>query len=139
VEELHNYVKVNKLEAYVEFRGFVKDMDAFYKEIHVNILPSFTESFPYALLEGGIRKKGTIASRVGGVVEMIEDGVSGRLVESANPKALAAAMVQAIENPDRFIGYGETFYQAILEKFTDEAMANRHLLIYKELIKKSKT
>lgn len=134
-QDLYDYVKDNKLKDNVEFKGYVKDMDGFYDEISVNILPSFTESFPYALLEGGIRRKGTIASKAGGIVEMISDGSTGRLFEVGAAGELAGIMIEFIENPELTQIYGNAFNQKIEDSFSNIAMSKRHVELYKKLKK----
>ncbi len=134
VEELYAYVKKNNLVDFVTFKGYVKDMDAFYDSIDVNILPSSTESFPYALLEGGIRQKGTIASKAGGIVEMIEDGKSGLLFDVGDSHALAELMKKLINNQNLIQVYGKNFRQRIVAEFSAESMAKRHIELYKEIM-----
>ena len=61
------------------FAGWLTDTDSFYNAIDVNVLTSLSETFPYALTEGARMHCATIASRVGGVPDLIEDGVQGLL------------------------------------------------------------
>lgn len=136
VEDLHEYVKDNQLEGIVSFKGYVKDMDAFYDDIDVNILPSFTESFPYALLEGGIRKKGTIASDAGGIVEMIEDKKSGLLFPAGDAKALAECMKTYMIRPKLVHQLGQAFASRVEENFSSESMARRHVDLYEDIMNK---
>lgn len=58
----------------------------------VLVLPSFAEGVPVALMEAMVSGRPVIATRVGGVAELVEDGVSGRLVAPGNARALADAM-----------------------------------------------
>lgn len=138
VDELNEYVSKYELQDNVEFIGFTKDIDGFFETISVNILPSYTEGMPYSLLEGGIRSKGTIASRTGGIVEMIEDLVSGRLFEVANSDELATIMIEIINNPELAKEYGENFRQKVINEFSDTVMANRHVEIYTKILNKDR-
>lgn len=132
VEELHQYVKENNLSDSVEFVGYITDIESFYHSIDVNILPSYTESFPYALLEGGIRSIGTIASKAGGIVEMI-DADTGLLFEVGSGADLAKKMIQLMVEPSTIEHYGKNFKQRIIDNFSDVAMAKRHKAIYEEI------
>lgn len=58
------------------------------------VLPSFAEGVPVALMEAMVSKRPVIATRVGGVAELVEDGVSGRLVAPGDASALAEAMIE---------------------------------------------
>ena len=135
-ERLHTYVKENGLNNHVEFLGFVTDMQAFYEEIDVNILPSYTESFPYALLEGGERGIATIASKAGGIVEMIEDKETGKLFDVGDAKALAQIMMDMIDHKYDLQVLGMKFRSKIHDSFSDYAMAKRHIEIYSDILEK---
>jgi L-malate glycosyltransferase len=135
VDGLHRYVKENGLGAYVEFVGYITEINGFYDQIDVNILPSYTESFPYALLEGGIRGIGTIASKAGGIIEMFTDD-TGRLFEVGNSQDLAVKMIELLDHPDRIQQLGLRFKQRIVDNFSDVAMAKRHIEIYREILSK---
>lgn len=134
VDELYDYVKEHKLDDAVDFIGFSKDINQFFETITVNILPSYTEGMPYSLLEGGIRSKGTIASKTGGIVEMIEDRLSGRLFEVANSDELASIMIELMNNPELAYEYGENFRTKVINEFSDTVMAQRHVDIYEKIV-----
>lgn len=136
-KELKDYVKENDLDFYVEFLGFVKDMDAFYASIDVNILPSYTEGFPYSLLEGGARGIATVASSAGGIVEMIDDGVNGRLFPPGDDNRLALIMEELMHHKEALIPLGEQFRQKVEEQFSDVAMGQKHIEIYQKIIRNS--
>ncbi len=134
VDELHGYVKDHGLDDLVEFVGYITDIDKFYETISINILPSETETFPYALLEGGIRAKGTIASNAGGIVEMIDDKVSGLLFDVGDSAQLAGHMMTLMEDKERANRYGLAFRKHIIEKFSDISMARRHKDVYEKIV-----
>lgn len=133
VDGLHHYVSENHLDDYVDFVGFITEMNGFYNQIDVNILPSYTESFPYALLEGGIRGIGSIASKAGGIVEMFTQD-TGRLFEVGNPMDLAEKMIEFLENQELAKQLGINFKHRIEANFSDVAMAKRHVEIYQNIL-----
>lgn len=81
-DELVRLVKAGNLEDKFTFTGFLKDIYSFINFIDINTLTSRSESFPYVLMEGARMKKPTIASAVGGIPDLIENGVTGLLFES---------------------------------------------------------
>lgn len=131
VQGLYDYVDDHRLQEFIKFKGFVSDMDDFYNQVDAVILPSFTESFPYALLEAGIRKKGVIASKAGGIVEMIKDKKTGMLFDVGEAEQLADLIIEFMETPSRCLEYGEVFREKIIESFSDKAMAESHINNYK--------
>ena len=68
------------------------------KNFDIFVLPSLKEGLPYVILEAGLAGLPVIASNVGGIPEIIENGKEGLLVHPANPEELAAAIKKLVEN-----------------------------------------
>ena len=135
-----SYVKDNNLEGRVYMAGQIMNsvvMNSFYKHIDVNTLSSYSESFPYALLEGARMKKATVATAVGGIPEMIESGKSGYLVPSGDYEAMADRFEELCNNDELRLKMGEAFYDRALNNFSVESMANTHINIYNKIIKET--
>lgn len=133
------YVNENGLNGRVHLAGQIMNsvvMNSFYKHIDVNTLSSYSESFPYALLEGARMRRATVATAVGGIPEMIEDNVSGYLVPSGDYNAFADRLEMLCNNDKLRLKMGNAFYDRALENFSVESMANTHINIYKKIIKK---
>jgi len=84
----------------VVFVGFRSPADAFIAACDVLVQPSLTEGLPNAVLEAMAAGRPVIASRVGGVPELVVDGETGLLVPPADPDALARAIVALLDDPD---------------------------------------
>jgi glycosyltransferase involved in cell wall biosynthesis len=80
------------------------------------------ECFPYAILEAMAMRRPAVCTAVGGLPEMVEDGVTGYLVPPANPRALAAALGRVLGSADRGRGMGEAARQRLEERFAFPAM-----------------
>lgn len=135
--EYKNYVFQNGLDDKVHFAGYIKVeslMNDFYSSIDVNCLTSYSESFPYALLEGASFKCPTVATAVGGIVEMIKDKETGILVPSGDSRAFADAILELYENPEKRKALGEAFYEDARVRFSVENMAKTHIEIYRNII-----
>jgi glycosyltransferase involved in cell wall biosynthesis len=76
----------------VIFTGRLPNIKSILNMADVAILPSRFEGFPFALLEAMACKLSVIASRVGGIPEMVQDKVSGLLIETANVQKLADSL-----------------------------------------------
>ncbi|MFP4191763.1 MAG: glycosyltransferase family 4 protein [Candidatus Hydrogenedentota bacterium] len=83
-------------KAPVQFLGMVHDMAAFYELADVAVLPSEMEALPMGLIEAAAWGLPAVATHVGGIPEVVEDGVTGRLVPPGDAAALRAAMEEAI-------------------------------------------
>lgn len=132
------YLDENNLRNRVYMAGQITDpvvMNSFYQSVDVNTLTSYSESFPYALLEGARMKRATVATAVGGIPEMIEDGKSGFLVQSGDAQMLADRMRRLCEDEKLNRALGEGFYNRASTLFSVEKMAETHIDIYKRVIK----
>ncbi len=86
------------LQVAVHLPGFIENASDKIDACDLFVLPSRTEALGYVLLEAGRAACAAIGTRVGGIPEVIEDGVSGRTVEPENPEALAAALRSLVED-----------------------------------------
>lgn len=133
-EALRTFVKDRGLEDLVSFLGHVEDPYSLFNAIDVNMLVSISESFPYALLEGVKMKRPFIATNVGGIPEMVGDSKGAVLFDVGDIDALGEILVDFKRNPDKIKPMGEAIYHQVEENFSIEAMAERHLNIYKKML-----
>lgn len=84
----------------VEFRGWVHDAQklAAFAESDIVVLPSRTEGMPNVLLEAMSVGRPVVATKVGSVPDLVEDGVEGLLVPSEDPDAFAAAILRLADD-----------------------------------------
>lgn len=97
-QHLLNLVRVRDLQSVVTFAGFQPNAMEYMADFDVVVLPSILEGFGIVLLEAMAMGKPIIASRVGGIPEAVEDGVTGILVSPADSHNLAEALVILLEN-----------------------------------------
>jgi glycosyltransferase involved in cell wall biosynthesis len=93
------------------------------------------ECFPYAILEAMAMRRPAVCTAVGGLPEMVEDGVTGYLVPPSDPHALAAALGRVLISADRGRGMGEAGRRRLEERFAFPAMlraAERELLAVRQ-------
>lgn len=98
--KIKNLASQLKLEDYVHFfppRPY-DQVPQYYKAADLIVLPSTSEGLPLAIIENMALGNVVIASNVGGIPELIEDGVTGLLVPPKNPEALAKAIINVLED-----------------------------------------
>ena len=98
--ELQDEVRRLGLENQVTFLGWQADMDAALARWDVLVQPSLEEGFGLAALEAMAAGLPVVATRVGGLPELVEDGATGLLVAPADPSALAGAVERLLRNRD---------------------------------------
>ncbi|MEP7028223.1 MAG: glycosyltransferase [Candidatus Eisenbacteria bacterium] len=86
------------LEERVRLPGFVEDVPALLAALDVFVLSSYLEGLGTSVLDAQAAGVPVVATRVGGIPEMIESGVTGLLVPPRDPEALAAAIAEALSD-----------------------------------------
>jgi glycosyltransferase involved in cell wall biosynthesis len=89
-------------------RSFVDDMPAIYAALDISVLPTYREGLPGVVLEAAAMKIPIVATRVTGCVDIIQDGVTGLLVNPGNTQELLAALKTLIRNPELRQKLGES-------------------------------
>jgi glycogen(starch) synthase len=93
--------------------------------IDILAMPSRTESFGIAYLEGWANSKPVIAARAGAVPELVRDGENGRLVEFGDPAGLANTILDLLSDPARSATMAEAGRKMTLSKYTWPAVTAR--------------
>jgi glycosyltransferase involved in cell wall biosynthesis len=98
------------------------------------VLPSLTEGLPNVVLEAFAWAKPVVASNVGGVPEVIEDGLSGILVPPARADLLAEAIEKHLLSKEMRREMGEAGYRKARSEFTFNRQTNTLAQIYLEVL-----
>jgi glycosyltransferase involved in cell wall biosynthesis len=114
-----------------------KDLPAYYSLMDVFIHPSLRDGMPNAVLEAMACGKTVIATPVGGVTDIIEDGVNGILVNVNDAAGLAEKMAEVLSQPEKQEAVGRSAREAVLHQFTLEKELQANLNIYASLGAKS--
>ena len=81
------------------------------------VLPSFAEGVPVVLMEAMAARRPVVATRIAGIPELVEDGVSGRIVPPGDGAALACAVCDILSAPDRAAAMGEAGRRKVEAEF----------------------
>ncbi|MCK4262308.1 glycosyltransferase [bacterium] len=119
----------------LKFLGLRQDIKEIMALLDVFILPSLWEGMPNVLLEAMALGKPIVATRVGGVEELIEDGVSGALVPPADEEALAGAVIHILARPDKGRGLGKVARKEAERRFPVEDMVGETEKLYGRLLR----
>ena len=98
------------------------------------IMPSLSESFGVAVLEAAACARPSIASRVGGVPEVLRDGETGLLVPPHDPAALAGAIVRLAGEPETCRRMGEAAHRFVCLRYRWEESLNQMTSLYEQII-----
>ena len=117
----------------VRFLGFRTDVARILAASDVVVLPSVAEAFGLVLAEAMAMRTAVVATRVGGIPELVEDGVTGILVPPASPEALAEAILSLLRDPARRMRLGEAGRSRVVEGFRFETMMKGYETLYETL------
>jgi len=121
------------LNADARFVGFVAEPAGLYRLADVVALVSEMEAFPTVLLEAAAYGKPVVASRVGGIPEIVADGVTGIVVAPGNVTAVGAAL-ERLQDAGLREGMGVAAHTAWRERFSGAQMAAALARVYDEAL-----
>src|SRR6266542_1794313 len=116
------------------FAGLRPDLDRFLPFLDLMVLPSFTEVLPNVVLEAFAAGVAVVATAVGGTPEVVEDGVSGRLVAPGDPDALAEAIRDVLSCEEQCKTMGHRGRQRVHDEFTFVAQARAYERLFTALV-----
>jgi len=116
----------------VRFLGFQRDVGAVLEALDVFVLSSLCEAIGYALLEAMAMSLPTIGTRVGGVPEVIVEGMTGSLVAARDPQALAAALRPLLASPELRGRMGQSGRERVIEHFNVRETVRQTIEVYRQ-------
>ena len=119
---------------HVRFTGFRDDVLAVMQQFEVFVFSSYLEGLGTAILDAMALRKPVVATRAGGIPEVVQDGVTGRVVPPRDPQALAQAVSQLLYHPEQGIRFGEAGRKRVEQHFTALQMATQTLQLYRRLL-----
>jgi len=134
--ELEKRAKKYGIFSHCRFPGFRKDMPRIYQAMDFLVLPSLTEGLPNVVLESFAYERPVVATAVGGVQEVVVDGVNGWLVPPQNSMKLADAILKMIRDPDGRERMGKAGREKVEREFTFDAQVPKLIEIYRKMFKR---
>lgn len=132
--ELELFTEGLDLTNRVHLTGVINEAGQLLKAFDFFVLPSITEALPYAILEAGLAKLPVVASRVGGIPEIITDNFSGILVNARKSQELAEAIKRYLTDKEKSLNFGHNLFETVTNKFSLEKMINSTVIIYNEML-----
>jgi glycosyltransferase involved in cell wall biosynthesis len=121
----------------VYFLGFCKDVRQVYAALDIFAMPSRCEALPYALLEAMTAQIPAVASRIGGVPEVVVPNQTGLLIPVGDSHALANALASLLSNPDLRQEMGRAARERIIQHFSEREMVAQTLALYRQLLNRT--
>ena len=135
--KLEAFVRQNRLCGCVQFLGTRRDIPLLLKAMDIFVSPAIKEAFGINLIEAMYMGVPCIATRVGGIPEVVKNDETGILVPPADPEALAKAIKELLSKPRLSKKYGEAGRKRVLENFTVDKYIEKLENLYDELLSRN--
>ena len=137
-KELDIMAEKSGVSEMVHFIGFSEEIPALLRASDVFVLPSRYEGMPNALLEAMAMGKASVATRVNGAAELIEDGLSGFLIQPEDPQPIFEKLLELLTNDDLRISMEQRAKARVQEHFTMKKMTDQLEALFRDQIKRTR-
>jgi glycosyltransferase involved in cell wall biosynthesis len=116
------------------FAGYQSDVAGFYRLFDAFVLPSVNEGTPVSAIESLASGTPVVANRVGGVPDVVRDGVDGFLVEAGDTKSAADRLAQLAADPRLRTRLGKTGRRNVFERYSVARLVDDVDRLYRSLL-----
>jgi glycosyltransferase involved in cell wall biosynthesis len=134
LDAIRHLVKKYGLEKRFHLRGFIEDTATFYTGLDLYLNTSLHEGVPMSVLEAMAHSIPVIAPEVGGLSEIIADGIEGYLIKDREPRAFAEMCIRLFSNNGLRAKMAEATRRRACNEFSIEQMARRYYHLYRNEI-----
>jgi glycosyltransferase involved in cell wall biosynthesis len=117
----------------IHFAGYRERPEPFFKAMDVFALSSDSEGMPVSLLEAWAAGAAAVTTRVGGLPEIVREGIDGIMVPPGDPEAFGAALAGLLADRDRTRAFGQAGSERVRAEFSLDTMTGRYAEIYREV------
>lgn len=129
-KNLESLIKSNGVENNFFLVGTISEAYKLFWAFDIFILPSVKEGMPYVILEAMSAGLPMVATRVGALPEMIENGISGTLIPPQNPEATKNAILELLNNPSKRSALGFQARKRLIENYDTNKMLQKTKNLY---------
>lgn len=132
---LKTLVKEYSLENVFLFRGFLEDPFPFYRRLSAYMNTSIHEGIPISVLEAMVHGVPVVAPKVGGLNEVVSDGIDGYLIEDRNVKGFAEKCLRLHDDKQLWLQMSLAARGKVIREFSIDKMAGRYYHLYHDVMK----
>lgn len=132
--KLREIIKDIGIETDVRLIGYVDDMKTAYAGLDAVVMPSLREGLPNTLLEAMAAEKPVIVTRVGGIPEVVDDGVNGILIPPMDSNAICDKLIKLCRDASYCRSLGLRAREKVSEGFNFKKRTEQMIRLYDELI-----
>ncbi|MBT9537521.1 MAG: glycosyltransferase family 4 protein [Nitrospirae bacterium] len=133
LEDLQGLAPELSIREYVSFKGFVSNILDYLHVADIFVLTSDMEGMPNSLLEAMACGLPVIATRIGGVVDIVEDKKNGLLVAAGDEEELKDAILKLLGDEQLSKSISQEAYKTIRENYYIDKVADKYISLYQRL------
>ena len=119
---------------HVIIAGTKSDIEKIYALIDIFVLPSLNEGLPMVLLEAMASYRPVVATRVGAIPNLIENGINGILVDPGNSDQLVSAIWLLLTDQKERVRIAHSGFDTVSKHFSSTVMSEKYLMVYDKLL-----
>jgi glycosyltransferase involved in cell wall biosynthesis len=132
-QSLERQIREHRLEKHVFLAGFRPDVLSLHKAFDIFVMSSITEGLGTSLLDAMAAGKPIVATATGGIPEVVDDGVTGFLVQPRDNRGMADAIVKLLKDDDLRQRMGLAGLKRARERFSADRMLRETLRVYQRV------
>lgn len=137
IEKVRRIIQKRGLARYFDIPGWITDKIKYFREADIYILPSYYEGLPMSILEAASYGLPIISTPVGGIPEVVEDGLNGFLINPGDIETMTERLLTLILSPELRSRMGQCAHNKIKTKFDVNTIVKQLDSIYQELLIKT--
>jgi len=132
--ELESMCAENNLTGKVQFPGFRHDMERILPCLYLVVHPATMEGLGIALLQASAAGVPIVATRAGGIPEIVKHGQTGRLLRVGDVNGLAKAVVDLLKDPVKAGRFGKAGREMVMSRFSVDKMVEGYMELYRDIL-----
>jgi glycosyltransferase involved in cell wall biosynthesis len=132
--ELERLIQQTGHPEHIRLLGQIMDPKVFFQACDMYVLSSLREGLPNVVLEAMALEVPVIATRIAGIPALVEDGVSGLVVDAGSPEAIRAAVLRLVENPELRLEFTRAARAKVEDSHSFADRIGREVAIYDKLL-----
>ncbi|MGW8185743.1 MAG: glycosyltransferase family 4 protein [Desulfobacterales bacterium] len=134
LEEVRNMCDRNRIGDRMVFAGFRTDLERVLPCLDLVVHPARMEGLGVSLLQAAAAGIPVVATRVGGIPEIVQDNVNGYLIDVGDRRAIMRRIIELLADPEKAQRFGSTGRMIVRSRFSIDAMVKGNLAVYRQML-----
>lgn len=126
--------ELSRIRTPVTILGWRDDINDLFAASDVLAVPSTQPHFSRPTIEAAARRVPVVGSRLGGVSDLVDDGITGRLVDPNSPEALASALIEVLADEQHASALAGAAFERAIQRFDQEAQVRKITELYDAIL-----